>query len=169
VEPDGSVAFPCARGCYHCLLSYRNQVEHELINRHLARDLLLSIAHGDTVTTGQGISRTEDAIRLIGQSGSTLEEEFVQWLKDNGYRLPDSAQEAVDGAYARPDFTYQRPGNPVAVFIDGPHHDDAVVAERDASAQERLEDRGWYVIRFRYDDDWARITAENPGVFGTRR
>ena len=32
---------PCGKACYDCLLSYRNQLVHELIDRHRARDLLL--------------------------------------------------------------------------------------------------------------------------------
>ena len=166
---DGEVRQPCAKGCYNCLLSYSNQAAHALIDRHRARDLLLALAHGTTLTTGRGVTRTEQSISLLGQAGSTLEEQFIQWLKDNGYRLPDAAQVTIGDAYSRPDFTYRLPSAKVAVFVDGPVHDSAAVADRDAGAEERLENRGWYVIRFRYDDDWARIAAENPTVFGAAR
>ena len=57
----------------------------------------------------------------------------------------------------------------MAVFVDGPAHDGATAAERDADAAERLEDLGWYVIRFRYDDDWPSIIAANRSVFGEGR
>jgi ATP-dependent helicase YprA (DUF1998 family) len=166
---DGQVTQPCGKGCYNCLLSYGNQPYHEQLDRHRARDLLLAIAGGITLTTGRGESRTEHTIRLIAQADSTLEEDFVQWLKDHGHRLPDAAQETVDGAYARPDFTYRLPGGPVAVFVDGPAHDGAAAAERDADAAERLEDLGWYVVRFRYDDDWPTVIAANRSVFGEGR
>jgi very-short-patch-repair endonuclease len=166
---DGQVTQPCGKGCYNCLLSYGNQPYHEQLDRHRARDLLLAIAGGITLTTGRGESRTEHTIRLLAQADSTLEEDFVQWLKDHGHRLPDAAQETVDGAYARPDFTYRLPGGPVAVFVDGPAHDGAAAAERDADAAERLEDLGWYVVRFRYDDDWPSIIAANRSVFGEGR
>ena len=169
VEPDGMVRYPCERGCYNCLLSYRNQLEHELIDRHRARDLLLAIARGGTRTTGRGISRTEQAVALIGQADSKLEKDFVQWLKDNGYRMPDAAQVTIPEAYARPDFIYRRPSENVAIFIDGHFHDAAAVAERDASAEERLTDQGWNVIRFRYDDDWTQIVGDNPTTFGNGR
>ena len=120
---DGHVTQPCGKGCYNCLLSYGNQPYHEQLDRHRARDLLLAIAGGATLTTGRGESRTEQTIRLIAQADSTLEEEFLQWLKDHGHRLPDAAQVTVPEAYARPDFIYQLPGGPVAVFVDGPVHD----------------------------------------------
>ena len=160
---------PCGKACYDCLLSYRNQLVHELIDRHRARDLLLAIAGGVTLPTRRGQSRTEQSKALISQADSNLEARFVQWLKDNGYRMPDQAQVTVTGAYARPDFVYQRPNAPVAVFIDGPVHDDQDVAQRDAAAAERLEDLGWYVIRVRHDDDWQDIAGSNPTVFGSGR
>jgi very-short-patch-repair endonuclease len=160
---------PCGKACYDCLLSYRNQLVHELIDRHRARDLLLAIAGGVTLPTRRGQSRTEQSTALIAQADSNLEERFIQWLKDNGYRMPDQAQVTVTGAYARPDFVYQRPNAPVAVFIDGPVHDDKTTAQRDAAAAERLEDLGWYVIRVRHDDDWHDIAGSNPTVFGSGR
>ena len=166
---NGELTHPCARGCYNCLLSYANQADHELIDRHRARDLLLAIARGATEPAGRGVSRTDQSIALLRQADSELERDFVQWLKDHGYRLPDAAQVTVSEAYARPDFTYQLPGSPVAIFVDGQAHDREAVAERDAAAEVRLEDNGWYVIRFRYDDDWGQIAADNPTVFGEGR
>ena len=160
---------PCGKACYDCLLSYRNQLVHELIDRHRAQDLLLAIAGGVTLPTRRGQSRTEQSKALISQADSNLEARFVQWLKDNGYRLPDQAQVTVTDAYARPDFVYQRPNAPVAVFVDGPVHDDEATAQRDAAAAERLEDLGWYVIRVRHDDDWQDIAGKNPTVFGSGR
>ncbi|SAY39319.1 helicase-related protein, partial [Candidatus Synechococcus spongiarum] len=41
----------CVRGCYHCLLSYSNQPDHELIDRtsQQARQLLVDLARGKVV------------------------------------------------------------------------------------------------------------------------
>ena len=98
---------------------------HELIDRHRARDLLLAIAGGVTLTDRPGRVPHRAVHRADRPGRPTLEEEFVQWLKDHGYRLPDAAQVTVAGAYARPDFIYRLPSGPVAVFVDGPVHDDA--------------------------------------------
>jgi hypothetical protein len=69
----------------------------------------------------------------------------------------------VAEAGARPDFVYQRPGSiPVAVFVDGPVHDGARQAERDAEAEERLADIVWDVVRVRYDDDWSAVRGAAP-------
>jgi very-short-patch-repair endonuclease len=168
-DPGGTLTHKCARGCYNCLLSYGNQLVHELINRHAALPLLLALAGGETVTTGRGTSRTDDSIRLIGQTDSELEANFIGWLKDRGHRLPDAAQVTIDGAFAKPDFVYRLRTVRAAIFIDGPAHDASAVAERDVAAETRLENRGWYVIRVRWDDDWQRITDENPSVFGQGR
>jgi serine/threonine protein kinase/superfamily II DNA/RNA helicase/very-short-patch-repair endonuclease len=160
---------PCSKGCYNCLLSYGNQLVHDMIDRHLARDPLLAISKGSTVSAGRGISRTDDAIRLISQADSSLEEDFIKWLKERGYRLPTAAQETVDGAHAKPDFIYRRADGPVAIFVDGPVHDDEAIAQRDAAAAERLEDLGWFVIRIRHDDKWEDVVRGYPRVFGEGR
>jgi serine/threonine protein kinase/superfamily II DNA/RNA helicase len=157
---------PCARGCYECLLTYGNQLDHRFIDRHSARDLLLRIAHVQVHATGRGESRTEQLDRLVSLSESTLESTFLRWLKDHGLRLPDEAQTLVSAAMARPDYIYRLPGVNVAVFVDGPVHDHAVVAERDAEAEERLLDHGWDVVRFPHDADWGRIAEKYPRYFG---
>ena len=164
---------PCGKGCYNCLLSYGNQAYHQMIDRHAAHDLLLALAKGATRKEGRGVSRTEQSVKLIDQADSSLEKDFVKWLKDSGYRLPDAGQITVSEARARPDFVYHLPSVYAAIFVDGPVHDQQEVAQRDADAEERLEQAGWYVIRFRYGggwrDVWRRIVAENPTVFGQGR
>jgi hypothetical protein len=162
-------AHPCAKGCYDCLLSYANQLVHPLIDRHEAVGLLMALAGAATLPAGRGRSRTEQSMALIDQADSTLEADFVQWLKDHGYRLPDEAQTLVGAAMARPDFIYRLASGSVAVFVDGPVHDDQTIAERDDRARDRLEDAGWYVIRARYDDDWQQLADSNPTVFGEGR
>jgi len=159
---------PCARGCYDCLLTYGNQVHHGAIDRHSVRDLLLRFANADVVETGRGETRTEQLARLAGASDTKLEEKLLALLKERGLRLPDEAQPFIDEALARPDFVYRLPGANVAIFVDGPVHEYEAVANRDREAEDRLLDRGWDVIRFPYDADWAQIIEQNPRYFGTR-
>ncbi|MCO5973761.1 protein kinase domain-containing protein [Actinoallomurus soli] len=157
---------PCARGCYDCLLTYGNQLDHALIDRHAIKDILLRLAHAKTVATGRGESRTEQLARLSDQSESPLERRFVAWLKERGLRMPDEAQTYVPDAQARPDFVYRLPGVPVAVFVDGPVHEHDNIKERDRQAEQRLDQQGWDVVRFPYDADWDAIVAETPSYFG---
>jgi very-short-patch-repair endonuclease len=156
----------CARGCYDCLLTYSNQLVHASIDRHSVRDLLLRLAGGTATPTGRGESRTEQQQRLVEQSDTRLEGDFVTWLKAKGYRLPDEAQTTITEALARPDYIYRLPSANVAVFVDGPVHEHAAVADRDAEAEDRLLDKGWDVVRFPRNSDWATIAAKYRSYFG---
>ncbi|MGW5080312.1 protein kinase domain-containing protein [Micromonospora echinospora] len=158
---------PCARGCYECLLTYGNQLDHSAIDRQLINDLLVRFANGEALATGRGESRSEQLARLTGQADSSLETDLLSWLKARGYHLPHETQHYVPGALAKPDFAYLLPGVSVAIFVDGPMHDHAVVAERDADAEERLYDLGWEVLRFPHDGDWSAIVKKHPSYFGT--
>ena len=158
----------CERGCYDCLLSYGNQHDHALIDRHAVRDLLLSLSRARTVPAGAGVSRTDQFDQLLRHSTTSLERNFVTYLAEHDHVLPDEAQVLVEAARARPDFVY-RSGSPTAVFVDGPQHDAASVAERDALAEDRLMDLGWSVLRVRFDDDWTTVVERRPSVFGAGR
>jgi len=156
----------CESACYDCLLSYRNQLDHGAINRHAIRETLMGLA-GAVVSAGAGGRSRADQRRILEtMADSGLEKRFVIWLDEHGYRLPDSAQQDVTQARARPDLVYELATGPVAVFVDGPPHDTGHQAERDQQAQDRLEDLGWLVIRVRHDDPWPQTVAAYPSVFG---
>ncbi|MDP9418658.1 MAG: DEAD/DEAH box helicase [Actinomycetota bacterium] len=159
----------CERACYDCLLSYANQLDHALIDRHRVRDLLVDLARSTTTAGAGGRTRAEARSILDALADSSLERRFVEWLDERGHRLPDRAQVTVSEARARPDLVYDLPWGPVAVFVDGPVHDHAAQAECDADAEERLIDLGWSVVRAGYDDDWTTIAAKFPSVFGPER
>ena len=154
---------PCEHACYDCLLSYGNQLEHRLINRHLVRDLLLQLARARTEVSSSEVSREEQARLLQQQCDSDLERQWVQTLLDNGYRLPDEAQRFVDGADCRPDFAYR---DGWVIFVDGPVHDRDTKARADLAAEERLMDLGISVLRFRFDEDWDARLRKHPELFG---
>lgn len=164
---QGAGAERCELACYECLLSYNNQHEHTLINRHKVRDLLLRLRDSAVEAGAGGRTRADQRTLLEALSDSSLERTFVSWLDELGCRLPDRAQVLVEEALARPDLVFDLPTGPVAVFVDGPVHDHVAQQERDAAAQERLEDLGWMVLRVRHDDEWSSIIARYPSVFGT--
>jgi len=163
---------PCAQACYDCLLSYSNQWDHQLLDRHCVIDLLQQIARGSLQVGGGGEERSQVLARLESQSNS-LEKEFLRFLDEHGYRLPDTAQQLVDGYYVRPDFTVNGPSGDTAIFIDGPVHDSRHQAEKDEQARMKLEDEaGWLVLRFHHADKatgWADVIRQNPGIFGAGR
>lgn len=157
----------CELGCYDCLLSYGNQGEHALIDRHSAVDILLALAQADVTSGAGGRTRAEQRTLLDGYSESSLERELLTWLDERSLRLPDRGQVLVEQAQARPDFVYDIPGNPVALFVDGPAHDSPRQRDRDADAEDRLMDASWSVIRFHARADWAEVVRRHPSVFGT--
>ncbi|GAB7190242.1 DEAD/DEAH box helicase [Kineococcus sp. NUM-3379] len=159
----------CEHACYDCLLSYGNQLDHALVDRHAVRDVLLGLA-GSVVRAGAGgRTREEQRAGLAGLADSGLERLFVGWLDEHGFRLPDRAQVTVPEAGARVDLVYDLPTGPVAVFVDGPVHDAAFLAARDADVEDRLFDEGWMVVRVRHDGDWNDTVAAYPSVFGALR
>ncbi|MFN0029920.1 MAG: DEAD/DEAH box helicase [Acidimicrobiales bacterium] len=154
----------CERGCYDCLLSFRNQLEHSLIDRSRVRDLLMELSQAVTVTGAGGTDAATQHRRLEPQADSELERTFLDWLEEHGYRLPDHAQMTLSDLFSRPDFVYD--SGPTAVFVDGGHHDGPTQAQRDEHAEDRLIDAGWTVVRFRHDQDWATVAAQFPTIFG---
>lgn len=162
---DGATE-PCQQGCYDCLLSYANQLWHEFIDRHSIRDLLLDLASSSTEPQGKrGISRTAHVEDLQRQSESSLEQRFVAELNARGLRLPDRGRPLPELSVT-PDFIFRSTGEAIAIFIDGPVHDNESTAQKDEEAEDRLLDAGWTIIRFRYDEDWDAKFRDYADVFG---
>ena len=160
----------CAQACYDCLLSYSNQWEHQNLDRHSVMDLLQRLMRAKTEMPPDE-PRTEYQFEALSGASNSLENQFLNLLRAHGYRLPDAAQQIVEGYYVRPDFAYHSGGMDVAVFLDGPVHDDDHQQGKDEQARAKLEDElGWLVLRFHYNDaeqGWLNTIAAHPDVFGT--
>jgi ATP-dependent helicase YprA (DUF1998 family)/very-short-patch-repair endonuclease len=161
----------CAQACYDCLLSYSNQWDHQHLDRHTVLGLLQRLTRASTEAEPAASNAPDEQYEKLAAMSNSLEREFLDMLKAHGYRLPDEAQQIVDGYYVRPDFAYHTPGMSVAVFIDGPVHDSDHQHQKDDKAQMRLEDElGWLVMRFKYTDvkaGWLPAIAAHPDIFGT--
>jgi len=159
----------CAQACYDCLLSYGNQFDHQTLDRHLAKDLLLALATGTLTIGGAGGEDLATLFARLQKASNTFETELLEALKTGGYRLPDHAQQLLDDVPGvRPDFTYRRSDADVAIFVDGPVHDHAHIQQKDAAAERKLEDNAWLVIRFGKDKtSWPATIANYPHIFGT--
>ncbi len=154
----------CDAACYDCLFSYSNQRDHRLLDRQLIRDTLLHLADAAVHAAPGPQPVKEHLARLRRLCDSQLEQRFLNLLDEHRLRLPSNAQRLVKDGGARPDFLYA--DHQVAIFIDGPAHDERVQAERDTLATARLEELGWTVIRLHHDDDWMANLAVYPSVFG---
>ncbi|MDF9717349.1 DEAD/DEAH box helicase [Nocardioides sp. ChNu-99] len=151
----------CTKACYDCLLSYGNQLEHELIDRHAVRDLLMTLAGADVAvdTSSLRTSTTGPAAPALDASP------FEAFLNEHGFAVPERNTEVIGSA--RPDYVFRGP-SPTAVFVD-----DGAEAEtaddRGPSAEDALMDRGWSVVRVGSPDEWPTAVAKRPDVFGVGR
>ncbi|GIV18242.1 MAG: DEAD/DEAH box helicase [Armatimonadota bacterium] len=156
----------CYAACYECLLSFSNQPEALQLNRHAVRKWLIQIAHSHTEVQVNHRSRQEHLQWLLSLTDerSELERRFLTWLYEQGYRLPDDAQKAIEHPRCVADFIYH-PN--VCVFCDGSVHDTPEQREQDKSTRQALVESGYRVVVIRYDGDFASQVAHYPDVFGT--
>jgi ATP-dependent helicase YprA (DUF1998 family) len=154
----------CEAACYDCLMSYSNQIDHEILDRKAIRDLLLSLQKASVQTSPTPLSRPEYLERLLRQCGSELEKSWLRHINDRGLRLPSRAQHYIETCRTKPDFIYEE--NPTVIYVDGPPHDYPDRRRRDETQAACLEDHGYTVIRFVHHNDWAALLARYPGVFG---
>lgn len=157
----------CEKACYDCLLSYGNQFEHTMIDRHVIKDLLLRLARSRTHASASELPRAEHAERLLAHCDSELERTWLRMLVAGDFRLPDAAQPMLSDAGCQPDFLYREEG--IAVFVDGPVHDRPERAADDSDVQDRLLEAGYGYIRFAHGADWLATMRLHPEVFGRGR
>jgi ATP-dependent helicase YprA (DUF1998 family) len=154
----------CEAACYDCLMSYRNQMDHHLLDRKLIRDLLMELSSCSLEVSPSARPRTAHLEGLFNLTASQLERDWLHFLEDRNLRLPSHAQTLVAECRTRPDFLYRE--QQVAIYVDGPPHDYPDRQERDRQQTNCMEDVGWTVIRFDHRDDWGSIVRRFPGVFG---
>jgi hypothetical protein len=157
-------------GDYECLLSYSNQFDHPVIDRHQVRDYLLALTRAKVKRVKRGRGRPEQYEWLEARldQKSSLEGDFLKRLFESSRLLPDRAQyRPVDGIFAEADFYYDRDNRPGAcIFCDGPDHDIPERKEKDTRERAKLEDAGYRVVVIRYDRDIEEQIATNADLFG---
>jgi len=154
----------CVAACYNCLLSYFNQGDHDLLDRHMVRHHMLDWSTGSVSTSPAPRPRGEQVQRLMNLTDSSLERRWLGLVDRLGLQLPSDAQALIEDCHARPDFLYKEAF--AAIFIDGPPHDSPGQREKDRKQQDCLEDMGYTVIRFHHADDWDAILRRFPSLFG---
>ena len=95
---------------YDDLLSYYNQRDHKIIDRHLIKDALEKLAACTIeIQTNTGFRSYEEQYQTLLRGldpNSSTELKFIDYLYKMGLRLPDEAQKRVDGLFVQPDFYY---------------------------------------------------------------
>ncbi len=146
----------CEKACYDCLLSYTNQPDHLLLDRHAVRAVLLDLADG-TTTTDQAAPAAGPSV--VGD----VDHPFLAMLRERGYRQPTAVGVLVEPARARPDFVYPLPDGQLGVFVELDEQPDGL---SDEDAQERLSAQPhWHALRLRRGEDWPTVLARMPSVF----
>lgn len=154
----------CEAACYECLLSYSNQLEHRRLDRHLIGEFLLRLSRSGLNVTPGASTPEAHLDQLLARCESELEKGWLRFLKDRHLALPSHAQQVFPESKTRVDFYYQ--DHHAAIYVDGPHHQYPDRAKRDLEQTESMEDRGYRVIRFGMEDDWAVVVGKYPDIFG---
>jgi hypothetical protein len=155
-----------APASYNDLLSYYNQRDHKVIDRHLIKDALDKLAlcsiEIQTNTAYRDYEEQHQSMLRHMDPTSSTEREFIAFLFKNGLRLPDEAQKRVGGIYCQPDFYYEPR---FWVFCDGSPHDEPAIQLRDAEQRQLIIARGDEVWSWHYREDLATKIAQRPDIF----
>ena len=155
-----------APASYDDLMSYYNQRDHQRLDRFLIRDALGKLGLADIEIIASATPRNyeeqyQHLLRHLDPNSST-ERKFIDYLYQNGFRLPDSAQKRVPGIYCQPDFYYEPR---FWVFCDGAPHDEQGVLDRDKNQRQLIIARGDEVWSWHYREDLAAKIAQRPDIF----
>ncbi len=135
----------CTKACYECLLNYYNQQEHGKLDRHLILSTLKQLETA-TVTHIPPANQQQKLDDLLKSCDSELERTVLRKIVEKGLLLPDEAQHIIydkDVRIAKPDFYYRQQN--IALFVDGPPHDEDYVKREDAEKRRKLKALGYRI------------------------
>ena len=155
-----------APASYDDLMSYYNQRDHQRLNRFLIHDALGKLRLADIEFQASAAFKDygeqyQYMLRHLDSNSST-ERAFIEYLYQNGLRLPDDAQKKVPGIYCQPDFYYEPR---IWVFCDGSPHDEQQVRMRDDEQRQLIIARGDEVWSWHYSEDLSAKIAQRPDIF----
>lgn len=162
----------CEDACYRCLLNFRNQQYHGVLNRHVALNALADLEggfHAEHPIPPTFVEETEDP----DGPESPAEDDFVPLLRRKGFPLPEAAQYRVElggGASMVADFAY--PSRRVLVLIDGLStriHGNPERRRKDQLDRARAQVAGWRVVvtsaQGLKDEEMAAMLLEELAVY----
>jgi superfamily II DNA/RNA helicase/very-short-patch-repair endonuclease len=149
------------KASYDDLLSYYNQKYHGHIDRHsIIKALELLIASNPDDTIGGTYEEKYEELKKGLHHRSPGEKVLLDYLYENGLRLPDFTNYNMEQFYVQPDFVYEK--EKALIFVDGGIHKKSVVKADDEKKRKILELAGFDVLV------WDE-TAEEVSSFVARR
>jgi Protein of unknown function (DUF559) len=146
----------CPASCYRCLLSYRNQRVHGVLNWRLAMPYLQAAAASELVPLASAAAppRSEgpewDEARREGCE-SPLELRLLKAIRAAGLPEPLKQHEVYDSRghlLTRADFAYVTPKR-ILIYADGLEFHSAIRQRiHDTRQSNQLQTEGWQVLRF---------------------
>ena len=149
------------KASYDDFLSYYNQRDHSVIDRHsIVKELeLLIVANPDITVEGTYEQQYEKLSKELHPQ-SKGEKILLDYLYNNGYALPDFTNYNLEKYYIQPDFVYQNYN--VLIFVDGGIHKKTINKVDDNKKRKILEINGFDVLV------WDE-TSEQVDSFVTKR
>jgi hypothetical protein len=144
-------ACSCPRACYSCLLTFRNQQHHGVLDRHRASNALLECS-GDFHREYDIPANFVPSPPPTGKQDSSAEELFLTVLAERSFPQPPEAQYRLElggGAVTVADFAY--PTEKVLIFIDGLSariHGNPTQQAKDRLLRTKARIAGWRVCEF---------------------
>lgn len=149
------------KASYDDLLSYYNQMDHGHIDRHsIIKALELLIASNPDDTIGGTYEEKYEELKKGLHHRSPGEKALLDYLYENGYRLPDFTNHNMEQFYVQPDFVYKK--EKALIFVDGGIHKKSVLKADDEKKRKTIELAGFDVLV------WDE-TVEEVSSFVTRR
>lgn len=165
----------CGQACYDCLLSYMNQRDHRIVDRHLARDVLVRLRAATVEVSSANVDRKTHFDRLMDRCAWASERDLLQLFLDEGVDLPTDAQKSYEKLGTLPDFSYAKSSPPVFIYADGYIHEEKPVKLQDEKVERSLRNRGIRFLRFTRGKDedrdavltrWRQQIRDNRSLFG---
>jgi superfamily II DNA/RNA helicase len=172
---------PCEAACYHCLMTYANQRDHDLLDRQkimvdlallmqcsvnrqeppapIEPLLLRSAFDSPDLPLAIGSVDAETAVENGVSLLSAIEADWLREMAARGLMGPLGVHVKVGVCGAQPDFLYP---DQVVIYVDG---DNFQRQARDQDLVNVLENDGYMVIRFQGRENWEKLLADYVDMF----
>lgn len=152
---------------YEDILSYYNQPHHDVLDRFGVKKALEKLMECTIEPIGSKGDR-EDQYKYLVESydkNSLIELKLIKYLYENGYALPDLAQQNMKDYYISADFVFKTNYGPVLIFCDGSVHDGLSQKKEDEHKRQKLRDAGYDVIEWHYTEKPEDLVKRRKDVF----